>query len=406
MKRCIFLSLALISAVAAAQNAGEAFRYKLNYRFDKAEAAYEKLVAADSTDAEALKGLIESRNGRILLQYVTRPVTVETKKVARKDFFLWYSHLDDRIWTEEGNLWPADAEEVCFSRKSPAGDMDIVTSSHVDSSLWSAPKRMGDDLVSEGNEILALKSADGRKLYFSSDGLFGIGGYDIYEAVWDNVRHCWGQVRNIGLPYNSPADDFLYSDTPDGKYTLIASNRDCGKDSVVIYVLEQEVAVQSPASQEEAARLARLQATGGAGRYGFVKHLPAPMPEVTFEEDESDFDYDFRVGQGAFATNNSLPKGLVYQIQMFVASKRPPVKALKGVSPVFEHRQPTGKYLYAAGLFKTYKEAETALGQVRRAGFREAFIIAYDGGRSISVKKAREKESSVTVVTEEVHIVK
>ncbi|MBP3270142.1 MAG: hypothetical protein J6L98_05620, partial [Bacteroidales bacterium] len=45
---------------------------------------------------------------------------------------------------------------------------------------------------------------------------------------------------NMGFPYSSPYDDFLFINSEDGKYSLFASNRECGKDSVRIYVLEYD----------------------------------------------------------------------------------------------------------------------------------------------------------------------
>ena len=84
----------------------------------------------------------------------------------------------------------------------------------------------------------------------------------------------------------------------------------------------------------------------------------------------------------------------------------PSVKQLKGLSPVYSHRQRSGKTLYAVGCWRTYEEAERALPSVKRAGFSSAFVIAFENGQSLPVKQARKKESSVTVVTEEIRIVK
>ena len=53
---------------------------------------------------------------------------------------------------------------------------------------------------------------------------------------------------------------------------------------------------------------------------------------------------------------------------------------------------PSGKYLHTVGLFGTYQEALSSLNKVRKNGFPEAFIIAFDNGRSISVKTARNME--------------
>ena len=57
-------------------------------------------------------------------------------------------------------------------------------------------------------------------------------------------------------------------------------------------------------------------------------------------------------------------------------------------------------------LFRTFAEAEQAVSQVRKAGFSSAFVIAFDGGQPLSLSKAKQKESSVKVVTEEFKIVK
>ena len=81
---------------------------------------------------------------------------------------------------------------------------------------------------------------------------------------------------------------------------------------------------------------------------------------------------------------------------------------LKYLSTLWGPMRIFGSYLVllcAAGLFRTYAEAEHALPAVRKL-FPTAFIIAFDGGQPLALSKARQKESSVTVVTEEVRIVK
>ena len=96
----------------------------------------------------------------------------------------------------------------------------------------------------------------------------------------------------------------------------------------------------------------------------------------------------------------------MYQVQLFVLSSQPSLKQLKGVSPVFAHPQKSGKTMYAAGLFRTYAEAEAAQAAVRKAGHKNAIIIAFEDGKSLALSKARQKESSVKVITEEIRIVK
>lgn len=364
------------------------------------------LLYGQPADSLGLQCQIEAENQQILLQYAARPAVVAEKRVARSDFFLWYSHLGDRTWGADRNWYPVETQALYLARRTPDGDFDIVRSEPVDSTLWSAPEPVCAEAVSPGNEIFPMLSPDGRRLYFASDGLFGMGGYDLYVADWDPQHQTWGHVQNMGFPFNSPADDLLFCDTPDGRYSLMASNRACGKDSVVIYVLRQETPVYAPLQRGEAERLGRLAVTAPDNGYPFAKMDFGPVPAIDFEEPVEVFDYTFTTtGPGAFAENNKLPAGLVFQIQLFVSGSKPSVKQLKGISPVYVHSQRSGKKLCAAGLFRTYAEAEQALPAVRRI-FPSAFIIAFDGGQPLTLSKARKKESSVKVITEEVRIVK
>lgn len=402
MKRLLLLTMIFIAAAAGAQTLNDAAALKKSYQFDKAVAAYGKILQRNPEESAALVGLVESENGRALLGYSAHPEVLAQKRVLRKDFFLWYSHFADKSWTAEGLYCPEGAEVLYTAKKG-----SISRSELVDEKTWGAPEEILEDVLGAGTVLYPMLSRDGRTLFFAADSLFGMGGYDLYCAHWNEKSKRWGEVSNLGFPYSSTGNDYLYCDTPDGKYTVFASDRDCGRDSVVIYILRQENPVRSAVSQSEASAAAKLKVTSADNSYFASKHSFGTLSGFEFEEAEEEFDYSFSVGtKGAFAENNSLPSGLVYQIQMFVAASKPTVKQLKGVSPAYLHKQPSGKYLCAAGLFRTYDEAEKALSKVKKAGFKSAFIIAYEDNSPIAVKKARQKESSVTVITEEIHIVK
>ena len=406
MKRIVSATilLLLISYASHAQGAREAEGLQRSYQFDKAISLYEKMLDQNPGDSSALKGLILAENGKALTAYAAKPQVVASKRVPRKEFYLYYGHLADKGWDAEGNWWPDGVQEHYYARLNAEGDYDIVRTEAVDDTLWSAPRPFCQDAVSAGNEIFPMVSPDGKRLYFSSDGLFGMGGYDLYVASWDPVKKAWGNVQNMGFPFSSTADDLLFCDTGDGQYSVFASDRDCGKDSIVIYVIRQETPVWSAVRSESVPHLAKLGVGQGTG-YDFSRRSAGVRPSLLFEEEEDDFDYSLKVADTAvLLEEESFPSGLVYQIQLFVASKAT-LKQLKGVSPVFPHRQKSGKTLYAAGVFRSFDAAEQALPLVRRV-FPSAFVIAFDDGKPLSLSKARQKESSVKVITEEVHIVK
>lgn len=120
------------------------------------------------------------------------------------------------------------------------------------------------------------------------------------------------------------------------------------------------------------------------------------IPYIIVEQPEPEFDYTFKIlgrNEGQFVEDNTLPEGIVYQIQFMVLSNHASVRDIRGMSPVFVTRMKSGKYLHTVGLFSTYQEAQSCLARVRGNGFRDAIIIAYNNGKSIPVKTARTMEN-------------
>ena len=70
---------------------------------------------------------------------------------------------------------------------------------------WSKPVNLGPDINTSGDELFPYIREDGT-LYFSSDGLIGMGGLDIFKAK-PQPDGSW-IVENMKPPINSFADDF------------------------------------------------------------------------------------------------------------------------------------------------------------------------------------------------------
>lgn len=230
----------------------EGDRLHRQYRFEEAMEQY-AAAAALTADADTLAQLrsraAACQNALNMTDLCTDPVVVARQRFSRRDFFLYYP-LKNQSWRQGPNaLDPSESDfplyapkggrSVCYSAPDAAGFRNLYQVSDRDS-LWSAPELMGEQLLSLGNEVFPMLSADGKTLTFSSDGLYGMGGYDLYVSTWDEAAGAWGEPRNLGFPYSSPGDDFLLVDSPDGRYTLFASNRDCSRDSVYIYVIEKQ----------------------------------------------------------------------------------------------------------------------------------------------------------------------
>ncbi|HET6990411.1 MAG TPA: OmpA family protein, partial [Bacteroidia bacterium] len=73
---------------------------------------------------------------------------------------------------------------------------------------WGKPVNMGSKFNTDQREGFPYIAEDG-SLYFSSDGLGGMGGLDIYRAEKTSATKWeWGTPENMKSPINSPADDF------------------------------------------------------------------------------------------------------------------------------------------------------------------------------------------------------
>ena len=106
------------------------------------------------------------------------------------------------------------------------------------------------------------------------------------------------------------------------------------------------------------------------------------------------FDYTFKVlDEGQFALDNTLPQGGLYQIQIFTMGTQASVRNLRGLSPVFEQKTSSGRYVYRVGVFRSYKDVLARVNTVKRLGFKSAFIVAFNDGKEVTVSKARSLEA-------------
>jgi len=76
------------------------------------------------------------------------------------------------------------------------------------------------------------------KLYFSSNGMGGNGGMDIFESFYNNDNY--EKTANLGEPINSESDDFAFSLISDNYRGFLSSNRAGGLGGVDIYYFEDK----------------------------------------------------------------------------------------------------------------------------------------------------------------------
>lgn len=91
---------------------------------------------------------------------------------------------------------------------------------------YKLPKNLGSKVNTPRDEISPFYDNETRTLYFSSDGLGGLGGYDIFKSRMDGKKLT--KAENIGLPINSGADDIYYTVSTQRGEGFFVSNRKGG----------------------------------------------------------------------------------------------------------------------------------------------------------------------------------
>jgi outer membrane protein OmpA-like peptidoglycan-associated protein len=89
---------------------------------------------------------------------------------------------------------------------------------------YRRPQNAGKQINTEGNEMTPYYDSRVQKLYFASDGQVSMGGFDIYSADGGPSRYT--NVKNMGYPINTSADELYYIKDPVGKPdAYVVSNR-------------------------------------------------------------------------------------------------------------------------------------------------------------------------------------
>lgn len=137
-------------------------------------------------------------------------------------------------------------EDVMFiSSDVPGGygGMDLYAVYKTDGK-FSQMINLGDKVNTPGNEVFPYIAAD-KTLYFSSDGHGGLGNLDLFYTNENTQTEEWQIPTNLGVPFNSPSDDFGMIVDRDNKNGYFSSDRPGGfggDDIYKFYIEDQDSA--------------------------------------------------------------------------------------------------------------------------------------------------------------------
>ncbi|MHC1707240.1 MAG: OmpA family protein [Bacteroidales bacterium] len=146
--------------------------------------------------------------------------------------------VNTETWESQPSI-SSDGKTLFFSslRKGGVGSSDIWKSVMQDDGQWSLPVNLGKKINTAQSEMNPFIHPDGKTLYFSSSGLLGMGGYDLFYSRLDDKGE-WSEPVNLGYPINSHADELSLIVNARGELAYFSSDKLGGYGKEDIYSFE------------------------------------------------------------------------------------------------------------------------------------------------------------------------
>ena len=124
---------------------------------------------------------------------------------------------DRRLWTE---------------KKDSA---EFIVTSHRLLDQWTSADTLPETVNQFQKQTNPYILSDGVTLYYAACDTNGLGGYDLHVTRYNTATETYTNPENLGLPYNSPANEYLLAIDEGRNVGYLATDRFSAKDSVRIY---------------------------------------------------------------------------------------------------------------------------------------------------------------------------
>lgn len=148
------------------------------------------------------------------------------------------ANINTEFWESSPSLSP-DNRVLFFSSNRPGGygGKDLYVSYRNADGKWTPARNMGPEINTKGDELAPFIHPDNQTLYYTSDGLPGYGGSDIYLLRKDPAGN-WGIPENIGYPINTIENEGSLAVSADGLTAYYASDRADSRGNLDLYQFE------------------------------------------------------------------------------------------------------------------------------------------------------------------------
>jgi tetratricopeptide (TPR) repeat protein len=224
--------------------------YYNSYRFEESATAYKEYMAtlkpADTKLTEYTEKIKKSENAARLMERVEDISIVDSVVVNKVEFLKYFKFnselgslnqetikLNGRKKADRIKYTTQRQDRVYFS-DTIKGHLNLYTSYKLLDS-WTKPVSISEIINSQANENYPFLLADGVTLYYASDNENSIGGYDLFITRYNPTTDSYLTPENIGMPFNSPFNDYMMVIDDQRKLGWFATDRYQPDDKVMIY---------------------------------------------------------------------------------------------------------------------------------------------------------------------------
>ncbi len=212
--------------------------YAQDYRFQDAVNAYQRyLEKTDTTNERYAIVLKKIEQSQKAVRYLNRVENIQIidSVILPKNAFLQAYHLSKSAGTISFNdafcKYTNERQDI---KIATTDDYTLLTCQRLLEGEWLCDTlRIPSFYNSHCNYPYML--SDGVTVYFASDNESGLGGYDIYITQYSTNTNMYLPPENIGMPYNSPANDYMLVIDDLKGVGYFASDRYMPNDYVCVY---------------------------------------------------------------------------------------------------------------------------------------------------------------------------
>lgn len=118
------------------------------------------------------------------------------------------------------------------------GKLDIYYAERKDDGSWRRARNLSRDINTEYNENTPFITANDKILFFSSEGHYNMGEYDVFYTFYDEEKDEWSKPQNVGYPLNTTTNNTFFCPGRNGEILYLTKEHEEGFGNLDIYQIK------------------------------------------------------------------------------------------------------------------------------------------------------------------------